>query len=51
MDEDRVALPAFTDDGVLPAGDYALTLDELAVSSLVTGSLGAAPSWDRAWRA
>lgn len=51
MSEDRVVLPAFTDDGVLPAGDYALTLDDLAASPLVTGPPDAAPSWDRDWRA
>lgn len=44
-------LPAFTDEGVLPAADYALTLDELASSYVVNGLPNAAPSWDRAWRA
>lgn len=51
MDEDRVALPSFTHDGVLPAGDYALRLDDLAASPLVMGHPDATPSWDRAWRA
>ncbi len=51
MDEDMGAFPAFTDDGVLPPGDYALTLSDLATSPLVTGFPDAASSWDRAWRA
>ena len=35
----------------MPApGDYAVTLDELRTSILVSGT-GASPSWDRAWRA
>lgn len=51
MDGNTGPLPAFTDDGVLPPGDYALTLAELAASPLVTGFPDAAPSWDRAWRA
>jgi len=50
LDEDRVVLPPFTDDGVLPTGDYGLTLDELASSHIVHGLPDAAPSWDRAWR-
>ena len=40
-------LPPFTPDGVLPAGDYALTLRELRVSHLVAG---ATASWDHEWR-
>jgi len=47
MDGNTGPLPAFTDDGVLPPGDYALTLAELAASPLVTGFPDAAPSWDR----
>ena len=30
-------LPAFTEEGVLPVGDYELTLDELLESALVLG--------------
>jgi hypothetical protein len=44
-------LPPFSPDGVLPPGDYPLTLAELAASLLVTGPAGAAPTWDEAWRA
>jgi hypothetical protein len=44
-------LPPFTPDGVLPSGDYPLTVAELATSPLVLGSDSAAPTWDRAWRA
>lgn len=40
----------FNEDGVLAPGDYEMTLDELRVSILVTGT-GASPSWDAAWRA
>jgi hypothetical protein len=45
-------LPEFTDAGLLPAGDYPLTLDELAASSLVVGPVDRArsPHWDQAWR-
>lgn len=44
------SLPPFTSDGVLPPGDYPLTLRELAASTLVTG-FGASGTWDSAWRA
>jgi hypothetical protein len=46
------ALPGFTRDGVLPPGDYAMTLDELQDSILVLGP-GLPrdhPGWDAAWR-
>lgn len=44
-------LPAFTDDGLLPSGDYPLTFDELRHSLLVQGPEGHAQhEWDRAWR-
>jgi hypothetical protein len=33
-------IPGFTVDGLLPVGDYALTLDELRASILVLGSRG-----------
>jgi hypothetical protein len=41
-------LPAFTAEGVLPPGDFELTLDELRESSLVLGPDEAArsPHWD-----
>ena len=43
-------LPPFTPDGVLPAGDYPLTLEELRASPLVTGEGVASPTWDSEWR-
>jgi hypothetical protein len=46
----RVLPGAFTADGILPPGDYALTLDELATSMLTTGPTGGAASWDGDWR-
>ncbi len=41
-------LPAFSEEGVLPVGDYELTLDELRESALVLGPDEAARSahWD-----
>ena len=42
-------LPAFTPEGVLPAGDYALTLDQLLKSVLVIGSEEQS-EWDAPWR-
>lgn len=41
--------PTFTENGVLPPGDYLLTLDELAESLVVEGP-GQSPNWDRNWR-
>jgi hypothetical protein len=45
-------LPSFTPEGVLPPGDYALTLDELEASMLVLGPKPPRelPVWDAAWR-
>jgi hypothetical protein len=43
------SLPGFTADGLLPPGDYPLTLRELRESLLVRGS--GSPNWDAAWRA
>ncbi|MFA7281374.1 MAG: hypothetical protein WC100_14920 [Sterolibacterium sp.] len=47
-----IQLPQFTDDGLLPPGDYTLTVDELASSMLVQGpaDLTRYPNWDTAWR-
>lgn len=45
-----IMLPLFTSEGVLPSGDYALTLDELRVSHLVTGAGNPSPTWDSIWR-
>lgn len=45
-------LPEFTADGLLPPGDYPLTLGELRTSLLVSGSgrSNDASQWDAAWR-
>ena len=43
-------LPGFTADGLLPKGDYKLTLDALRSSMLVRGPAKGHPNWDRAWR-
>jgi hypothetical protein len=44
-------VPAFNADGLLPPGDYELTLDELRASSLVTGNGVGSSTWDARWRA
>lgn len=45
-------LPTFSEEGVLPPGDYELTLDELRESFLVLGPGDPAhcPNWNSAWR-
>lgn len=44
-------LPEFTNDGVLPPGNYVLSLEELALSPLVTGPRsGESGNWDASWR-
>ena len=47
-------LPDFIDDGVLPPGDYQLTIAELRESTLVLGPRASAGSlqstWDEIWR-
>lgn len=40
----------FNEHGLLAAGDYELTIDELRVSLLVNGPGKAAPNWDADWR-
>ena len=51
MEDYRGLLPPFTDEGVLPPGDYVLTLDEVAESPLVHGPGDRHyPNWDRSWR-
>lgn len=42
-------LPGFNEDGVLPPGEYALTLDQIERSMLVTGEGVASQggTWDR----
>lgn len=42
-------LPPFGNDGLLPAGDYALTISELRASALVRGR--GRETWDSDWRA
>ncbi|MFP4105919.1 MAG: DUF6932 family protein [Phycisphaerae bacterium] len=44
-------LPPFTAEGLLPPGDYELTLDQLRESALVGGPLDHSAQWDAAWRA
>ncbi len=46
--EDQM-LPEFTREGLLPPGDYSLSLDELYESTLVAGP-SAYPNWDALWR-
>jgi hypothetical protein len=41
-------LPGFTKDGLLPPGDYPLTIDELRQSILVVGN--GIEGWNAAWR-
>lgn len=48
-----MALPSgFTTEGLLPPGDYAVTLNELRASILVLGATEPmhCPHWDAAWR-
>lgn len=44
-------LPRFTTDGLLPPGDYPLTIDELRASYLINGEGLGIPDWDANWRA
>lgn len=48
--ERETMLPPFNEYGLLPAGDYELTLDELRASPLVAGPESHAPNWDAEWR-
>ena len=43
-------LPRFNDDGLLPPGDYQLTIDQLKACMLVTGAGAERPDWDVNWR-
>jgi hypothetical protein len=43
-------LPELTDEGLLPFGDYELTLEELLASRLVLGPDLGSPRWDMPWR-
>ena len=53
MVKKHLRLPNFSRDGLLPAGEYSLTLEELARSNLVVGPRGreCPPNWDARWRA
>jgi len=44
-----MSIPGFTDEGLLPIGDYELTIEDLRNSILVAGS-SSSQSWDSAWR-
>src|SRR5262245_15084633 len=46
-------LPPFTDEGLLPPGDYVLTLEALSSSMLVVAPSDRtrSPHWDAEWRA
>lgn len=48
----KPVLPNFTPDGLLPPGDYRLTLEQLEESTLVLGPgpPRGYPEWDGAWR-
>ncbi|MCB9737799.1 MAG: hypothetical protein H6747_00945 [Deltaproteobacteria bacterium] len=43
-------LPGFDERGLLPPGDYELTLDALRESLLVVGPGAGSPLWDASWR-
>ncbi|MGB5811558.1 MAG: hypothetical protein WBG86_13555 [Polyangiales bacterium] len=43
-------MPSFTAKGILPQGDYGLTLDELRGSLLCSSSTGVSQTWDSQWR-
>ena len=43
------SIPNFTEEGVIPAGDYEISLDELRSSILVTGPEGVV-NWNASWR-
>jgi hypothetical protein len=51
MKERCSVLPEFGQDGLLPPGDYELTLTEIRSSLLVVGPSSAYPTWDAGWRA
>jgi hypothetical protein len=43
-------LPAFDDEGLLPPGDYQLTIAQLRESMLVNGPGGIYVDWNSKWR-
>ena len=48
-DKDLMLLE-FTPEGVLPPGDYSISVAELCESTLVVGPGSAYPNWDSLWR-
>lgn len=46
-----MSLPPFAASGLLPPGEYELTIPELRRSFLVTGEGVDSPTWDAVWRA
>jgi hypothetical protein len=50
--DEMAAISDFTDDGLLPPGEYEVTLEELRHSVLVVGPANKAahPDWDESWR-
>jgi len=50
MEDPIFKLPPFTSEGLLPPGDYELSLEELQESYLVVGDAASATDWDQAWR-
>jgi len=45
-----VWVPEFNEDGLLPPGDYEMTLEELKGSVLIEGPGEGYPNWDCQWR-
>jgi hypothetical protein len=43
-------LPPFNADGLLPPGDYEMSLEELQASMLIEGPGESYPNWDSEWR-
>ncbi|MBI4533914.1 MAG: hypothetical protein HY711_08185 [Candidatus Melainabacteria bacterium] len=46
----QTSLPLFDQDGLLPPGDYVLTLEQLRESILVRPVTGSLENWDQDWR-
>ncbi len=46
----RLLPSTFTSDGLLPPGDYAMTIEDLRASLLVVGPANHSPAWDADWR-
>lgn len=52
MSDEMSVIPTFQDDGLLPPGDYEVTLTNLKISPLVlaSGACTKWPDWDADWR-